>query len=186
MRRDSATYRNLRQARCIIFNTARRLTNVHPTAYIHRTASVEKDLVARPYAFVGPRCQLTSAVWIDEFSLIAHDAAVLGNDHVFDVPGQPIIFAGRPPARKTYIGIDVWVGARAVILAGVSVGHGAIIGAGSVVTHDIPEFEIWAGAPARRVRTRFVGADEGRVHLAQLRRGQARTENFAMPKVDSA
>ena len=47
---------------------------------------------------------------------------------------------------------DVFIGARSMILKGVHIGKGAVIGAGSVVTKDIPEFEIWAGNPAILVR----------------------------------
>ncbi len=53
------------------------------------------------------------------------------------------------------IGNDVWIGARAIILDGVNIGNGAIIGAGSVVTEDVPAYAIVTGVPARIVRYRF-------------------------------
>ena len=52
------------------------------------------------------------------------------------------------------IGNDVWIGAHAVVLAGVSIGRGAVIGAGSVVTQDVPEFAVVVGVPARVIRQR--------------------------------
>ncbi|MFA5411467.1 MAG: acyltransferase [Candidatus Omnitrophota bacterium] len=52
------------------------------------------------------------------------------------------------------IGDDVWVGACAVILKGVKVGSGAVIGAGSVVTENVPEYAIVAGVPARQIGER--------------------------------
>lgn len=55
----------------------------------------------------------------------------------------------KKPVR---IGDDVFIGAECLILKGVTIGNKAIIGAGSVVTCDIPEGEIWAGHPARFVR----------------------------------
>lgn len=51
------------------------------------------------------------------------------------------------------IGDNAWIGAGAIILPGCSVGQGAVIGAGSVVTRSVPPWEIWAGSPARRIRT---------------------------------
>ena len=57
-----------------------------------------------------------------------------------------------PKESPVEIGNDVFIGARSMILKGVHIGKGAVIGAGSVVTKDIPEFEIWAGNPAILVR----------------------------------
>jgi acetyltransferase-like isoleucine patch superfamily enzyme len=49
---------------------------------------------------------------------------------------------------------DAFIGINAIILGIKRIGKGAIIGAGSVVTHDVPDFEIWAGNPARKIRDR--------------------------------
>ena len=53
------------------------------------------------------------------------------------------------------VGNDVWIGLNAVILRGVTVGHGAIIGAGAVVTKDVPPYAIVVGSPAKILRYRF-------------------------------
>lgn len=53
------------------------------------------------------------------------------------------------------IGNDVWIGYEAVILAGVTVGDGAIIGARAVVTKDVPPYTIVGGVPAKTIRKRF-------------------------------
>lgn len=53
------------------------------------------------------------------------------------------------------IGNDVWIGTYAIVLRGVSVGNGAVIGANSVVTKDVPDFAIVAGVPARVLKFRF-------------------------------
>lgn len=53
------------------------------------------------------------------------------------------------------IGNDVWIGLNSTILSGVKIGDGAIIGAGSVVTKDVPNYAICAGNPARLIKYRF-------------------------------
>ena len=60
-----------------------------------------------------------------------------------------------PYKGDTVIGNDVWIGQNAVILPGVHIGDGAIIGANSVVGHDVPPYTIVAGNPARVLRKRF-------------------------------
>lgn len=57
--------------------------------------------------------------------------------------------------KRTQIGNDVWIGARAIVLDGVYVGDGAIVAAGAVVTKDVPAYAIVGGVPARVIRYRF-------------------------------
>lgn len=58
-------------------------------------------------------------------------------------------------STQTVIGNDIWIGDRAMIKAGVTIGDGAVIGMNSVVTKDIPPYEIWAGNPAKMIKKRF-------------------------------
>ncbi len=57
--------------------------------------------------------------------------------------------------KKTIIGNDVWVGQNVSVLGGVSIGNGAVIAAGSVVTKDVPKYSIVAGVPAKIIKMRF-------------------------------
>ena len=63
----------------------------------------------------------------------------------------------RDTSRKgpVTIGHDVWIGAHALILSGVRIGHGAVVAAGSVVSRDVPPYAIVAGVPARILKYRF-------------------------------
>ncbi len=58
------------------------------------------------------------------------------------------------PKEPVFIGDDVWIGARVIILPGIRIGKGAIIGAGAVVTKDVPDYAVAAGNPARIIRFR--------------------------------
>lgn len=59
------------------------------------------------------------------------------------------------PYKKLRIGNDVWIGERVLIMGGLTIGDGAVIGAGAIVTKDVPPYAIVAGVPARIIRFRF-------------------------------
>lgn len=59
------------------------------------------------------------------------------------------------PAGDTVVGNDVWIGAEAMIMPGIRIGHGAMIGSRALVTRDVPPYTIVAGNPAREIRKRF-------------------------------
>jgi phosphonate metabolism protein (transferase hexapeptide repeat family) len=72
----------------------------------------------------------------------------------FDTSDDEALFAWRR-SQKVAIGHDVWIGHSAVILPGVTVGTGAVVGAGAVVSKPVAPYDIVAGVPARRLRSRF-------------------------------
>jgi virginiamycin A acetyltransferase len=92
------------------------------------------------------------------------------------------------------IGNDVWIGYEAVILAGVTIGDGAVIGARAVVTKDVPPYAIVGGVPARVIRSRFPEetvkallrlkwwdwpAERIQEKLAEIREGRFEGRNFS-------
>ncbi len=72
-----------------------------------------------------------------------------------------------PTKGDTVVGHDVWLGYDAMVLPGVTIGDGAVIGARSVVTSDIPPYAIAAGNPARVIKQRFSDADIARLLAIQ-------------------
>lgn len=106
-------------------------------------------------SMIGENCFLDgySGLTIGRNVLVAHNASIIAEDHGFASRRIPI---RRQPKTKgpIVIGDDVWVGCGARVLKGVTIGTGAIIGAGSVVTRDVPPYSIVGGIPARVLRMR--------------------------------
>jgi acetyltransferase-like isoleucine patch superfamily enzyme len=121
------------------------------------------------YIGEGARVWSSGSIHIGDRVLISH------NVNIFDSLTHPlnarqrhaqfkaIVQTGHPHSidlgeRPVIVGNDVWIGANACVLRGVTIGEGAIVGAGAVVTHDIPPFTTVAGNPAHVIRE--LGPDE--------------------------
>ena len=102
---------------------------------------------------LNERCRIDSrgGVTVGDDVALSAEVCVLTADHDLQSPG----FVGRD--RPVVIGDHVWVGTRATILPGVTIGTGAAVAAGSVVTRDVPPHTIVAGVPARPIGTRPAG-----------------------------
>jgi len=88
-------------------------------------------------------------VEIGEHCMLANGCFVSDAAHRYDDPDRPVPWQGFTSKGPTQIGANCWLGAHVVVTSGVSIGERCVVGAGSVVTHDIPPFSIAAGAPAR-------------------------------------
>ena len=149
------------------------LENVHTTFYMGGRGEVARDLRAGPHRYMGRDCCICPRVSIGAYTILAHEVSIQGGDHRYDVPGTPIYFSGRPPLPETVIEEDVWVGHRAIIKAGVRIGRGAIIGAGAVVTKDVPPYWIVGGVPAQKIGERFPDQADRLAHNMALDRQPA-------------
>lgn len=92
-------------------------------------------------------------VEIGENTLIAMHTVIVSSNHTIPLRSEKI--RDKPDILlPTKIGSDVWIGANCTILGGVRIGDGAVIGAGSVVTKDIPPYAIAFGNPAKVIKYR--------------------------------
>ena len=144
------------------------LKNVHKTFYVCAGCQVSKDLVAGEYSYIGPGCLIGAKVQLGPYVMIGPRVSIVGGDHVYDKPGTPIIFSGRPTLESTIIEADAWIGCGAILIAGVRVGRGAIVAAGAVVTKDVSAYEIHGGVPARKISERFADLSAREVHDRML------------------
>ena len=119
------------------------------------------------YSYVGNHCTVINAE-IGNFCSIADNCIIGGASHPLDwVSTSPVFHSGKNVLKKNFskheyvvgvqtkIGSDVWIGNNSLIKSGVRIGHGAVIGMGSVLTKDVGDYEIWAGNPAVLIRKRF-------------------------------
>ncbi len=70
--------------------------------------------------------------------------------------------------KKVIVGNDVWIGYRAIILPGVTIGDGAVIGAGSIVTKDVEPYSIVGGSPAKLIKYRFNSVTREKILKADI------------------
>ena len=120
------------------------------------------------YSYMGKNNSVCNAS-IGQFCSIASYCAIGGGEHeMTSVSTSPVFVPGKNILGKTFvksgaqysprsvqIGNDVWIGEKTFVKAGTLIGDGAIIGAHSVVTHDVPAYAIVSGAPAKLIRYRF-------------------------------
>jgi len=92
--------------------------------------------------------------------MMGPDVVILSQGHKFDRVDIPMCQQGSTEEKVVIIGNDVWIGTRAIIMPGVKIGNGVIVGAGAVVTKDVPDYAIVVGSPARVIRHR--GGFEGK------------------------
>ena len=82
------------------------------------------------------------------------DVIMMATSHEFKSLNIPINKQGAKQEDPIIIGDDCWIGTRAIILPGVSIGNHSIIAAGAVVTHSFPAYSIIGGVPAKLIKTR--------------------------------
>lgn len=126
-----------------------------------RHVNIERNAVFSPGLSIGDRsgagiaCELYGPVTIGKDVMMGPEVVIYTSGHRHDRTDIPMGQQGDDGVRPVVIGDDVWIGRRAIIMPGVKIGNGCIIGAAAVVTHDIPDYSIAAGVPARVVKNRL-------------------------------
>lgn len=130
------------------------LGSVGRNVNIERGARFSRSCTIGDNSGIGINARLVGEVHIGDNVMMAWDVVILTSNHRFDRSDVPMWRQGFTDEEPVWIGDDVWIGARAIILPGVHVGNGAVVGAGSVVTRDVPDHAIVGGNPARVIRLR--------------------------------
>ena len=157
----SKFFKKILRGRCVVNS------QIHPTSHVDSATEFHNSTMEK-YSYVGYDSQVYNTQ-IGPFCSIGDFFLCGGATHPMDWLSTSSVFYGGgnvgnskklayykiPSTKRTVIGADVWVGARATIVAGVNVGVGAVIGTGSVVTRDVPPYAIVAGVRAKVIKYRF-------------------------------
>ena len=103
------------------------------------------------YSMIGRRNMISSGMrlTLGDYTLTGPDCRLIGADHVYDDPFRPYISTGAAPGGTIEVGDNCWLGAAVQVIGSVKIGRGSVIGAGSLVTRDVPPFSVAVGSPAR-------------------------------------
>ncbi len=103
---------------------------------------------------LGINCLVRGPLEIGKDVMMGPDVIIYTSNHETSRWDIPMRGQGATPSEKVTIGDDVWIGARVIILPGVTIGRGVILAAGAVVTKDIPDYAVAGGVPAKVIKFR--------------------------------
>lgn len=127
---------------CVLDNYAvLLLTKPHPRLLIGDNVTIGRNTIV----------SIKDTCYIGDYTLIGPMVQITDNNHSV---GGNLIKYQKSSIKAVTIGQDCWIGSGAKILAGVTIGNGAVIGANAVVTKDIPPFAIAVGVPAKVIKFR--------------------------------
>lgn len=125
--------------------------SIGPSVYLLRPEllSIGDNVSIHPMSYIDA----TGKITIKDDVSIAHVVTIMSSTHNYNDINIPFKDQGYT-LSETVIENDVWVGAKATILAGLTIGHGSIIGASAVVTKDVEDYTVVGGIPAKVIKSR--------------------------------
>ena len=116
--------------------------------------SIGENVVIRPgtMLFADPRVDSDGCITIEDNAMVGSGVHIYVANHKYNTKGVNIINQGHCSARSVVLRKGCWVGANSTILPGVEIGSRSVVGAGSVVTKDVPPNTVYAGNPARMIK----------------------------------
>ena len=125
---------------------------------INLTSNVDNKSIVGSYCYLGKNVFITKSN-VGNYTSIANNVSIGQGEHDITKVSTSSFFYENEFDELTKgsckIGNDVWIGCDVVILRGVTIGDGAVIGANSVVTKDVPDFSVVCGVPAKVIKYRF-------------------------------
>ena len=131
------------------------LPEVGEDVNVERMADIASNkLKIGNHSGIGVRAYLQGDITIGDYVMMAPDVSIFTTNHNTERIDIPMCQQGNAAEKPVVIGNDVWIGTRATIMGGVTVGDHSIIAAGAVVTKNVPEYAIVGGIPAKVIKYR--------------------------------
>lgn len=132
----------------MILDKCGRGVNIYPKAQFSSKVELGN------YSDIGLAARIQGKCVIGDNVMMGPEVLIWTINHTTSDLSVPMMYQGSEEERPVFIGNDCWIGSRAIILPGVKIGNGVIIGAGAVVSRDIPDYAVAVGNPARVVKYR--------------------------------
>ena len=130
------------------------LTKCGKYVNIEKGAEFPSSVELGDYSGIGVRAQINGKVIFGNHVMMGPDVCIYARNHAYDRTDITMDLQGFAPEKPVFIDDDVWIGAKVIILPGVHIGTGAVIGAGAVVTKDVPDYAVVGGNPAQIIKMR--------------------------------
>jgi len=133
-----------------IFSSCGHHVNIEKGAYFGNGKLIEIG----NFSGIGINCELYGQISIGENVMMGPEVIIYTYGHEIGRTDIPMRLQGKTIIKPVKIMDDVWIGRRTIIMSGVTISNGVVIGAGSVVTEDIPPYAIVGGVPAKIIKFR--------------------------------
>jgi len=121
---------------------------------IEKKASFTPGLSIGDNSGIGISSEINGPVTIGKNVMMGPEVVIYTSGHRFDRIDIPMMEQGSTDTEPVIIGDDVWIGRRVIIMPGVRIGTGCVIGAGAVVTKNVPDYSVVGGVPAKIIKVR--------------------------------
>ena len=142
----------------------KKLKSCGEATYVSQNCHLQGNIYAGAHVVIGEGSYFVSTranIKIHDYVVFGPNVTIYTGDHPINIVGKHILELKDADKTDPKLDQDVviesgcWIGTRAIILKGVTIGRGSVIGAGAIVTKDVPPYSIYVGVPQARTFERF-------------------------------
>lgn len=118
---------------------------------IEKGCTIGRNVAIGDNSGIGVNCLVQGSTIIGDNVIMGPECMIYTVNHSFNK--ETLKYEGETDRSPVRIGNNVWIGARCILLPGITIGDGATVGAGAIVTRDIPAYTLAAGNPAKVIKS---------------------------------